>query len=124
MRTLTGEQREQRLPPGTLREWHWRALAKAYEALPHGLEPDAAGNYGGIDWQVWLRLRDDQVGALVEEASFFRQVERSDVSPARYYIKMTPFGKAYYRREWEHYRALHPEVDAPEPVTPDTEDTP
>jgi hypothetical protein len=66
IRTVTGEQREKPLPPGTLREWHWRALAAAYAARPAGLEQDTWG-YGHIAWRTWLRLRDYKAGDLVKE---------------------------------------------------------
>jgi hypothetical protein len=31
VRSATGEQREKALPPGTLREWHWRAMVEAWK---------------------------------------------------------------------------------------------
>jgi hypothetical protein len=41
-----------------------------------------------------------------------------------YRLRITPFGETYYRREWARYRALYPEVDAPEPSAPERENTP
>jgi hypothetical protein len=50
-------------PPGTLREWHWRALAKAYAAGAEGLEGEY-GDYGHIGWTTWRRLIDYKLGPL------------------------------------------------------------
>ena len=42
LRSWTGQKAYEAAPPGTLKEWHWRALAKAYAAGDDGL----AGEYG------------------------------------------------------------------------------
>jgi hypothetical protein len=82
VRAATGDQREKSLPPGTLHEWHWIAMVKAWKARPQGVK-DENGYYGHIGWNTWLRL--------------------------------TPFGEEYYHDNWQRYRELYPEVDAPEP---------
>jgi hypothetical protein len=45
VRSWTGQKAYKALPVGTLREWHWRALAAAYAAGEQGL-PDSGGGYG------------------------------------------------------------------------------
>jgi hypothetical protein len=57
VRAATGEQREKPRLPGTLREWHWRAMAQAWEARPDGVSEEGHISYGGISWNTWLRLR-------------------------------------------------------------------
>jgi surface antigen len=37
-RSLAGTQAYEAPPAGTLKEWHWRAIAKAYAAGDEGLE--------------------------------------------------------------------------------------
>lgn len=88
---------------GTLQEWHWRALAKAYEAGPHGVREEGLG-YGRIGWRTWLRLRDYQIHNV--EYPLIR--EQSGVS-------ITPFGIGYYERTFARYHDLYPEVAAPQP---------
>ena len=48
---------------GTLQEWHWRALAKAYAAGSDGVREERRG-YGSIGWNTWLRLRDYQIKGI------------------------------------------------------------
>lgn len=50
--------REKPLPVGTLKEWHWKALALAWSLRPEGCKADVSGYYGRISWKTWLRLRD------------------------------------------------------------------
>lgn len=115
IRAVTGEQREKPLPAGTLREWHWRALAAAYAARPAGLEQDAGG-YGHSAWRTWLRLRDYQAGDLVKEQRGSQHTLPGGAYGETYRLHITPFGEAYYHREWARYRALYPDVDAPAPA--------
>jgi hypothetical protein len=65
-RSWTGRKAQNVSPAGTLREWHWRALAKAYAAGIEGVEGEY-GYYGRIGWNTWLRLRDYKWVALIEE---------------------------------------------------------
>jgi hypothetical protein len=65
-RSWTGQKAYKAPRAGTLREWHWRALAKTYAAGDEGLEGDY-GTYARIGWNTWLRLREYKWGALVEE---------------------------------------------------------
>ncbi|MFE5321074.1 hypothetical protein ACFQ88_20430 [Paenibacillus sp. NPDC056579] len=57
--TATQEERPVKLPAGTLREWHWRALAKCYEAYINGksgVQKDDYLRFGGLSWKTWLHL--------------------------------------------------------------------
>jgi len=108
------------LPGGTLREWHWRALALAWQSRPAGVRCES-GSYGHIGWNTWLRLRDDKVGALIEEYQTWQQVEDESSGKlwhephAVSWLRLTPCGERFYRQHWQRYRELYPDVDAPEP---------
>lgn len=104
-RAGTGEHRPARQPAGTLQEWQWRALARAYAAHPSPLPYDGAGHYGGIAWGTWLRLRDYRAGALVQETG----------TGEAYALGLTALGLELYARDWARYRELYPDVDAPAP---------
>jgi hypothetical protein len=71
------QQKPERMPPGQLREWHWRALAEAWKARPEGVK-DENGSYGHIGWNTWLRLLNYKVKGeerpLAEEYTTHRQV--------------------------------------------------
>jgi hypothetical protein len=106
---------ETKLPVGTLREWHWRALARAYAAGEEGLEEDG-GYYGRAGWRTWLRLRDykndrDGFGGLVET----RRVKFNATGSSDYRLFLTPDGVRFYRERWEEYRKRYPGVEAPQP---------
>jgi hypothetical protein len=86
-------------------------LVKAYAAGDAGLEGEY-GDYAHIGERTWQRLLEYKRGALVEERDAgeyrdHRQVRR---------MHITANGRALYREEFERYRELHPDVDAPEPV--------
>ncbi len=104
-RFWTGQTAYKAPSAGTLREWQWRALAVSYAASDAGLE-GSYGEYAGIGWGTWLRLRDYRGGGLVEE--------RGGVG--RYRLTITAAGRRLYEREWARYQALYPDVEAPEPV--------
>jgi len=65
-RSWTGVKAYKSPAAGTLKEWHWRALAKAYAAGDEGLEGEY-GVYGRIGERTWQRLLEYKWGALVEE---------------------------------------------------------
>ena len=119
-RKLLGESAPKKLPKGTLQEWHWNALVRLFEA---GGELDSAqhvsGCYGGIGWKTWLRLRDyyDTGKGLVKEHSRFVQRPGKQESDRVYYIKLTESGREYYEQNWQKYRELYPDVEAPSPST-------
>jgi hypothetical protein len=125
VREATG-QKPDRLATGQLREWHWRALAEAWKARPEGLNNEWGGDYGRIGWNTWLRLRDYKVRGeerpLIEEYQTWKQVEfqRPGTGTWResrpvYWLRLSSFGEQYYRENWQHYRELYPNVEAPEP---------
>lgn len=107
-----GEQAPKKRTVGTLREWHWRALAKLYTAGEAGLFDDGvkSGYYSDTSWNTWLRLRDYKTGALMEEIDKWDENGRH-----RYGARITPFGKQFYEQNWEKYRGMYSDVDAPEP---------
>ncbi len=125
VREAQGAPREKSLPPGTLREWHWRAMAEAWKARPAGLQSVAGSDYGHISWNTWLRLRDYKVGALIEEYSTWGKKEPwMSATPQIYWIHLSPFGEQYYRDNWQRYRDLYPEVDAPAPESDQVQEEP
>lgn len=89
---------------GTLQEWHWRALAKAYAAGEHGVPEEGIG-YGRIGWNTWLRLRDYKVQG--KEYPLIR--ERKGIS-------ITPFGIGFYERSFARYAEMYPTVEASDPA--------
>lgn len=108
-----GEQAPKKLTSGTLREWHWEALAKLYATTDSTLFSDSIpGRYGDISWNTWLRLRDYFAGALVKEGGKWENGKYI------YGVKITDEGKQFYEANWAKYRDLYPEIDAPLPDTP------
>jgi hypothetical protein len=108
-RQITGQRAYKPPPAGTLKEWHWRALAKAYVAGAEGLEGDY-GVFGHIGERTWERLLEYKWGALVEER---RTGSLTLGRTVRMYV--TARGRALYHDEWARYRAMYPDVEAPEP---------
>lgn len=112
----------ERLLSGTLREWHWRALALAY-ASPAGVPQDVeqVGRYGGIGWPTWRRLRDHRAGALVEERviDWCAPASPGGVSEPVYRLFLTEAGHRFYTAGWAGYRARYPAVAAPDPTVAD-----
>jgi hypothetical protein len=116
VRAATDQQREKALPPGTLREWHWKALAEAWKARPAGLKSEYGENYGHISWNTWLRLRDFKAGPLIEEyATSGEYLVHVGYTPQIHWLCLSAPGEQFYRENWQLYRELYPEVDAPEP---------
>jgi len=106
VRSWTGAKAYKAPPAGTLKEWHWRALALAYRAGEKGL----ADEDHWIGSNTWRRLETYKWGALTEQ----RHVPGAAYSDWRTYI--TANGRALYEREWARYHELYAEVDAPPPV--------
>jgi hypothetical protein len=109
VRSWTGQKAYKAPPAGTLKEWHWRALAKAYVAGDEGLEGEY-GVYARIGERTWQRLLEYKRGALVEESP-----RRSLGTPVRR-LFITANGRALYHDQWARYRELYPDVEAPEPA--------
>lgn len=102
---------------GTLQEWHWRALAKAYAAREDkgvAMEHGWFGEYGRIGWKTWLRLREYKPAPLIQE---YHEQPEGAAHPT-YYLRLTPFGIAFYERAYSRYQALYPAIEAPKPSTP------
>ncbi len=115
VREATGAKAHRPGEPGMLREWHWKAMVEAWKSRPAGVE-SVNSYYGHIGWNTWLRLRDFKAGPLVEEyrtdGPYLAHVGYSvDI----HWIRLTLFGEQYYRDNWQRYRDLYPEVDAPMP---------
>ena len=116
-RKLLGESAPKKLPKGTLREWHWNALARLYEAGGElSSELHVSGCYGGIGWKTWLRLRDyyDTGIGLAKEHSRFVRVSWNPEPKRVYVIRLTEKGREFYEANYEKYRTLYPDVEAPE----------
>jgi len=88
---------------GTLQEWHWSALAKAYTAGEHGVREEGLG-YSRIGWNTWLRLRDYQIHGV--EYPLIQE---------RHGVSITGWGIGYYERTFARYHELYPDVAAPQP---------
>jgi hypothetical protein len=121
VRSWTGQRAYKAPPAGTLREWHWRALARAYAAGDAGLgDEDGSIWYAYIGWNTWLRLREYKGGGLVEERPHPQPPIETDqgmlsLAP-KYRMHITAAGRALYEFEWARCRELYPDVDAPEPA--------
>lgn len=111
-RSLTGQQAPKQLPPGTLKEWHWKAMAAAWVAGDEGLEARwGGGDYGGFSWNTWLRLRDYKWGSLVMEG----EAPWSPYPRHYYRVMLTRGGREFYRANYARYRELYPGVEALHP---------
>jgi hypothetical protein len=101
----------QKLPVGTLREWHWRALCRAYVRGDQGMgyDSDTGDGFGYVSWNTCLRLRDYQVKG--QDKALIRESRHGE----QFALVITEFGQQYYRDNWQRYQGLYPEVDAPQP---------
>lgn len=118
VRSAIGEQSKKALPPGTLREWHWKAMAMAWKGRPEGVMAAGGwyGDYGRIGWNTWLRLRDYKNGALVEEYTTVGEYRSASGGTLDiHWIRLTSLGEQYYKENWARYWEMYPEVEAPEP---------
>ena len=113
VRTATGEQRPKALPKGTLRERQWVALARLYQAGDAGAaSDDPLYGRGGFDWyKTRRRLADYQPAPLIKASGAWVDNRRE------WRYRITAAGRAYYEEHYQRYRALYPEVEAPEPNT-------
>jgi hypothetical protein len=99
---------EESLSTGTLGDYHWRALVRAWQARPDGVTPDGEwySDYAAIRWTIWTYLRNYQGGALVEEYH----------TATSHRMRLTPRGERFYRDTWQHYHDLYPGIEASEPA--------
>jgi hypothetical protein len=89
---------------GTLQEWHWRALAKAYEAGDRGV-PQGGIGYGRIGWNTWVRLRDYTI-----RGTEYPLIESSNG------VTITTWGRGYYERTFVRYQKMYPNIATPDPA--------
>ncbi len=121
VRSATGAKAYRPGAPGVLREWHWKALVEAWKAWPEGVKSEN-GYYGHIGWNTWLQLRDYKPGALIEEyQTSGRYLAHVGYTEQIHWIRLTSFGEQFYRNNWQRYREMYPEVDAPQPEEQTTE---
>jgi hypothetical protein len=116
VRAATGEQPKSKPPKGQLRPRQWAALARLYAAGDGGIwSEEMMYGRGGFDWtQTLLRLRDYKPTPLMEEYPTPYQDNGDGTYKApEDRLRITPFGRAYYAREWQRYRELYPDIDAP-----------
>jgi len=132
VREALGLKAPKALPVGTLREWHWRALCRAYVCGDEGMQydKDTGDGFGYVSWNSILRLRDykfkGEERPLVAEKRF---VGESVSCVAGYEFRhdyiarlcITDFGREYYRDNWQRYSEMYPQVDAPQPEEQTTE---
>ena len=105
---------ETRLPSGTLRASHWRALARASAAGDEGLA-GKYGDYGGIGWQTWRRLEDYRDGPLVIEKETGPPRGAPSTPGPAYVLSITAAGRRLYETRLEEYRQRYPNIHAPHP---------
>lgn len=109
-------------PVGTLREWHWRALAHAYMCGDQGVH----GWPKGIGSSTIRRLREYQVKGqdcpLVEwvEVScepyeYQNMYGRTVSASTRNELRITAFGIQYYQENYQRYTEMYPKVNAQKP---------
>lgn len=114
-----GDERPQRLPPGTLTEWQWQALVELYQASADGLEqPGRRGSYGSASWATWQRLLNyglpaSRLGQHNPRALMFELVDYQPRLIHRAFI--SDFGRAFYAEQYERYAALYPQIVAAPP---------
>ncbi len=87
VRAATGVKAYRPGAPGTLREWHWKAMVAAWRARPAGVQ-DENSYYGHIGWNTWLRSASSSIattGSAIESCirrwmhldQIWRRVSRS-----------------------------------------------
>ncbi len=97
------------LPVGTLREWHWRALCRAYVRDEQGIgyDENLEDGFGYVNWNTCLRLRDYIVKG--EDRALIREGKRGEGVT----LIITEYGKQYYRENWQKYQEMYPDVKVP-----------
>jgi hypothetical protein len=105
------------LPVGTLREWHWKALVHAYKAGAAGVSEWPRG----IGRNTVIRLEDYRVKGqdrplvaweVVSCEPYLRIRWPGDggiMASQRSALRITDFGRQFYRDNWQHYREMYPE---------------
>ena len=97
VRAVTGQHAQPSLPVGSLREWHWRALSKAYGAGKEGVPREGIG-FGRIGWNTWVRMRNYTI-----QGKDYPLIEERNGG-----VSITAFGVAFYERSHARYADLYP----------------
>lgn len=112
-----GESAPKRLAPGTLREWHWRALCALYaDWLAHGEGLAETNRVAG--WNTWLRLLEYKPQPLAEE--WKHRLSGPQYPTYTEHLHISEFGRRYYETNYKQYREMYPDVDAPSPIDAST----
>jgi len=111
VREALGVKAPKALPVGTLRQWHWRALCRAYMRGEQGMgyDNDLGDGFGYVSWKTCLRLRDYQIKG--QDMALLREGRRGEP----FALVITEFGKQFYCDNWQRYHQMYPDVQAPEP---------
>jgi hypothetical protein len=119
VRSCTGAKPYKASSSGTLREWHRRALAKAYATGDEDLN-GSYGDYANIGWSTWLRLRDYKPGPLAvgTRGSLVEEIDARNrpglgIGPCR--LGITTTSRALHEQDCARYRELYPNVEAQPP---------
>ncbi|MBD2459333.1 hypothetical protein H6G80_35555 [Nostoc sp. FACHB-87] len=108
-----GESAPKKPPKGQLKPRQWEALVRAYLSGENGIDNNTSSDdYAGFSWRwTWLRLRDyhGTEEGLVKEVGYWNQGKYSTK------LVITLSGIEFYKKQWEQYRALYPDVNAPKP---------
>ncbi len=109
IRAARGEVRPKAAPKGQLKERQWAALVRLVAAGDSGIDNDTLlYAKGGFDWYQTIRRLVDYQPALVEAFTVYSPYTQT-------FYRATSAGRAYYEAEHARYRALYPNVDAPQP---------
>ena len=74
-----------------------------------GYDTDTGDGFGYVSWNTCLRLRDYRIKG--QEQALIREGRRGE----HFSLIITEYGQQFYRENWQRYRNLYPEVDAPQP---------
>ena len=74
------------------------------------------GDYWQISWNTWLHLRDYKEGALIEEyQTWGKRGPHDSYTPQICWLRLTAFDEQFYRENWQRFRKMDADVDAPAP---------
>ncbi len=93
----------------------WATLAHLYRAGNAGESADELNDGAGVaGWHTRCRLMDYYPQPLIEP-SLGEWIDEL-LQPHELRYRITAAGRAYYEHEWARYRALYPDIEAPEPA--------
>lgn len=108
-----GESAPKKPPKGQLKPRQWEALVRAYLSGTEGIDSgNSLGDYAGFSWQwTWLRLLRyyGTEEGLVLEVGYWKDSKHLTK------LVITEAGIEFYKKQWEQYRALYPDINAPKP---------